>query len=199
MGKFKLGDIVNLKLLGEAHYYIITGFTDYTQEDDEQPDIDCDMILIYPISKLEVVETINQEELNLVAGFKSKDYNVLMDYISRERERMGIFIEPEYLRIVNHDGKPVVNKTKKVERKMTNFGEKDIQKMMNNNDAEIKIETFVGKMNDHLDLLSKAIEEENTDEINSQKEHLEEVRKTLMELEYFQLSKRRSGTSIKVK
>src|SRR6185437_7721859 len=168
------------KLLGEAHYYIITGFTDYTQEDDEQPDIDCDMILIYPISKLEVVETINQEELNLVARFKSKDYNVLMDYISRERERMGIFIEPEYLRIVNHDGEPVVNKTKKVERKMTNFGERDIQRMMDNNDAEIKIETFVGKMNDHLDLLSKAIEEENTDEINSQKEHLEEVRKTLM-------------------
>lgn len=179
MVKFKLGDIVKYKLLGENCYYVITDIANYTQEDDEHPEIECEIALIYPISNLQTIETIGQDELEMVAEFKSRDYILLMDYIQKERERKGRL--PSRVEPVIRDG------------------EKEIRKILEDNGAEIQTELFVGKMNTHLELLLNAINEKDKKEIKFHKEKLEEIRKKLMELEYFQLEQRRNGVSIRIK
>lgn len=179
MAKFKLGDIVKYKLLGENHYYVITDIADYTQEDDEHPEIECEIALIYPIYHSQTIETISQDELEMVAEFKSRDYDLLIDYIEKERERKKY--SPNRVEPVKRDG------------------EKEIRKILEDNGAEIQTELFIGKMNTHLELLLNAINEKNKKEIKFHKEQLEEIRKKLMELEYFQLEQRRSGVSIRIK
>jgi hypothetical protein len=203
---FELGDIVSLRLLGEKHYYIIVDHVDYSQEGDEQPNIKHGTMLIYPVIQSPKVEYVDENELNHVADFKSRDYKMLMEYIKKERERAGWFVQPEYLRIVGDDTikyatnggvKEVVKPVQK--KKVVKYGETEIRKILNNNHTEIVTEEYVGRMNTHLDLLSLAIEKGDDDNIKLQMEQLEKVRAKLMELEYFKLSERRNGTSIKIK
>lgn len=200
--RFNLGDIVRLKALGEEHYYIVVDHVDYSQESDEQPNIKNGIMLIYPVKRSPKVEYMDSSELGYVAEFKSKDYQLLMEYIKKSREREGWFEQPEYLRIIGDDTiKYTGSAVKKVKEpeKPVKFGDKEIQQILNNNHVEIVTEEYVGRMNTHLDLLLLAIEQGDEANIKLQKEQLEKVRSKLMELEYFQLAQRRSGISIKIK
>ena len=202
--QFGLGDIVSLKLLGEKHYYIVVDHVDYSQESDEQPNIKNGVMLIYPVIQIPKVEYVDEKELVHVAKFKSKDYVMLMQYIKKERERAGWFVQPEYLRIVGDDtikyakNGGVVKAVKPPENK-AKFGDTEIRRILNSNHTEIVMEEYVNRMNTHLDLLSLAIANGDENNIELQKEQLEKVRQKLMELEYFKLSERRSGTSLKIK
>lgn len=190
--QFRLGDIVKSKVLGEEHYHIVVDHVDYSQESDEQPNVKVGTMLIYPVIQNPKIEYMSENELLHVAKFKSKDYKLLMEYIKKERERFGLFVQPEYLRIVGDDTIKYANNDGTVKQvmppeKKVKFGNVEIRKILNNNHTEIVIEEYVGRMNIHLDLLSMAIANDDEKNTELQKQQLEKVRQKLMELEYFKL------------
>lgn len=217
MKPFKKGDIVKMKLLGDAHYYMVTEILGQLVEDGEFISADYEIMLLFPISKTISIENMIHEELEEVAGYESRDYELIMDYIIKERNRQGIFTfpkkiedialgvdntsihkdktkaEPTKQAIEPKEAKPSV-KAKKVEKK---FGMNEIDAILKDTTLQDKMDLNVEKMDAHLELLSKAIKEDNLEEIESNKKALEEIRQTLMELEYFQLEVRRKGYSLR--
>lgn len=292
--RFNVGDIVKLKLLGEAHYYMVTDFIDFSANE-KDINVDYDIVLIYPVLENPKIEYTIHKELVKVADFKSKEYKVLMDYIVKERIARGfkdipdnikhvvldevkkpklagekkdklmfevgdivnfrpdfddyIIIEvssfdtdentdtyytitslfpidgKDITKTVNHKdlsliiknnspnyestlqdifetkksmGYPVPEHIKHIlekskgkrhvkEVKKTRMNHNDIKKILEDISGEIKIEMLIHKMNENLDLLNKAIILGHEEKIQLHKNTLEEIRKELMELEYFTL------------
>ena len=201
--KFNIGDIVKLKLLGDAHYYMITDSIDLTQKGEEEIDVDYDMVIIYPIIENPIIETMIHDELEVVAEFESRDYQLLLDYIMRERQILGYSVLPQdvgrivvgratkrqepidYAKDINQVKKPI-KKDKKVE-----FGLKEIDAIMKDEVGQNNINLQRERMDIHLDLLHKAMGNDDKKQIDFHKEKLAEIRLILMELEYFNLGKRR--------
>lgn len=193
--RFGIGDIVKLKLLGDAHYYIITDFIDFSTED--KLSVDYEIVLIYPIQKNPPIEIIAHDELEIVSKFGSRDYTSLIDFIIRERqihkfhelpkavEEAIMLREVEEYEIKNHIIKPVTQSTK--DFKMPTM--KEIKKMLNSTKAEERIKNELNNLNNLLDLLSESIKNKNEKDIKVYKEKLEVVRRKLIELEYFSLHK----------
>lgn len=188
MKKFNVGDIVSMKMLqGEEHYYMVIGETDLTKKGDKKLDVDYDIVIIYPIENNPVIETMIHDELKLEAEYKSKEYELILQDVARKREHLGL---PTFPKSINHViGEDNVNKPKKLAlppaTPKKKFGMKEINAIMRDNHGEKKIEVYKEKMDTHLELLHKAIEEGNEEQIKLQKGQLEKVRQTLMELEYF--------------
>lgn len=192
--RFGIGDIVKLKLLGDAHYYIITDFIDFSTED--KLSVDYEIVLIYPIQKNPPIEIIAHDELEIVSKFGSRDYTSLIDFIIRERQihkfhelpkavEEAIMLREVEDEIKNHIIKPVTQSTK--DFKMPTM--KEIKKMLNSTKAEERIERLESELNNLLDLLSESIKNKNEKDIKVYKEKLEVVRRKLIELEYFSLHK----------
>lgn len=192
--RFGIGDIVKLKLLGDAHYYIITDFIDFSTEDELS--VDYEIVLIYPIQKNPPIEIIAHDELEIVSKFGSRDYTSLIDFIIRERQihrfhelpkavEEAIMLREVEEEIKNHIIKPVTQSTK--DFKMPTM--KEIEKMLNSTKAEERIKKLEGELNNLLDLLNESIKNKNEKDIKVYKEKLEVVRRKLIELEYFSLHK----------
>lgn len=192
--RFGIGDIVKLKLLGDAHYYIITDFIDFSTED--KLSVDYEIVLIYPIQKNPPIEIMAHDELEIVSKFGSRDYISLIDFIIRERQihrfhelpkavEEAIMLREVEEEIKNHIIKPVTQSTK--DFKMPTM--KEIEKMLNSTKAEERIKKLEGELNNLLDLLNESIKNKNEKDIKVYKEKLEVVRRKLIELEYFSLHK----------
>lgn len=192
--RFGIGDIVKLKLLGDAHYYIITDFIDFSTED--KLSVDYEIVLIYPIQKNPPIEIMAHDELEIVSKFGSRDYTSLIDFIIRERQihnfhelpkavEEAIMLREVEEEIKNHIIKPVTQSTK--DFKMPTM--KEIKKMLNSTKAEERIKKLESELNNLLDLLNEAIKNKNEKDIKVYKEKLEVVRRKLIELEYFSLHK----------
>jgi hypothetical protein len=206
--KFDVGDIVKYDGNDEA-YYIITDMMDFTEESDEQPDIDYELMSIFPIKPASDIEMVRHAEcvLKRVAVYGGKKYYDIMESVEQQRVEMGHEGAPEYLvRLFDNlplkaknNGKSLQSKPKFKKVTTTVYDEKEIKRILADEEPSKKMNAFAEKMDLHLDLLHKAMEEGNSVEVDFQKDQLEKVRQTLMELEYFTLNKRRSGTSIRIK
>ena len=236
MRKVELGDIVKLKdRYGndglDGAYYIITDYADFTEESDEQPDVDCEMMQVYPALETPEIAIIHIEKIEIVCANGDAEYEIMLKHIAKDRERNGWYDEPEYFAYLKTNGTPeyrkllneiiqggnatpLLNKRSWYKQDGTRFktntstknnnvkqeyNEKDIAEILADETSQNQIEVYTERLDNHLDLLHKAILENDAGQIDLQKSKLEEVRRTLMELEYFTLNKRRSGTSINIK
>lgn len=196
MEKYNVGDIVKLKMLqGDDHYYMVSRVFDHIKREGRRfKAINYDMILIYPIKDNVTKENMIHEELHLVAEFGSSDYKVLINYIGNERslrKLRPISVEVEDIIFIakynkyKKEGKA----NKETDEKL--FSISKINEIMKDTTNEKQIELYVEKMNTHLDFLFEAINEDDEEKIEISKIKLKEIRKVLMELEYFPLAKRR--------
>lgn len=201
--RFNVGDIVRLKLLGDAHYYMVTDFIDFLAANEKDIDVDYEIVLIYPILKNPKIENMIHEELVKVADFKSKDYRILMDYIIRERIARGFKDIPDNIEHVILDDvkKPRLVGEKKNELMSTNkssrpvkakmkpkkFGIKEINAILNDTKTDNRIEELKIEMDNVLDSLNESIKNKDDENIKLHKEKLENIRRELMELEHFTL------------
>jgi hypothetical protein len=205
MRDFQLGDIVRIKRFSDRVYYMVTDVADFSVEGDEQPDIECELIRIFPVSAITHVEMLDQNELALVAGKEDKEHDIILNFIRKERSMRGIHGEPDWETRIKLTNTPAyqeeVNGYKEVTppvvvKKVT---ANDIKRIVEDDTTDKQIEIYVERMDTHLTLLHIAIKNNQPQEIELQKSKLKEVRNKLMELEYFQMAQRRNGTSINIK
>mgnify|MGYP001362135614 CR=1 FL=1 len=198
------------KNLGDSHYYMITDSIDLSIDENDL-DADYEIVLIYPIKENPEIEKTIHDELTSVAKFNSIDYEILMEYIIRERRSRGMSDIPkniEYIVRESRIGKkldfqnmnlPTIKITptkiqihpykyiKPVKQKYKKFGAKEINEILNDTSTEARIEILKSEMDKILDALSEAMEKKDEKNIELHKNKLEEIRKELMELEYFTL------------
>jgi hypothetical protein len=215
MQEFKIGDIVKLKSTQDITYFIVTDVVDFSKEGDEQPNIECEVGQIYPVDKRFSLNLVNQENLEIVARYNTKESKMMLDFLKREREKLGMFDYPIYIDIVKHnlgqvefeeielkDGtKASVVEPAKKNSPITikpKFGEKEIKAILKDTQAQDEIDTYVEYMDAYLDLLNKALQNGDKKEIEFRKSQLEKVRQKLMELEYFKFVTRPNVMSIKI-
>lgn len=198
--RFNVGDIVRLKLLGDAHYYIVTDFIDFSV-DEKDINVNYEIVLIYPVLENPKIENMIHKELVGVANFKSNDYKVLMDYIIRERIARGFKDIPDNIEhvILGEVKKPKLTggeknelmpinkylKPTKPKAKPKKFGIKEINEILNDTKVDDRIEELIVEMDNVLDSLNESIKNKDDENIKIHKERLENIKRELMELEYF--------------
>jgi hypothetical protein len=206
--EFKIGDIVKVKGFNETmEYFIVTDTIDFTKKGADKPDIECEIGQIFPVTNNFEVFSLNQDRLEIVARKNMKENKMMIDFVIKERQNvLGDYNEPVFLQIIKNNlgqvatnYQPVVAPINKPAIVKPKFGEREIKKILDDTKTQDEIDAYVEHMDIHLSLLHTAIENNDEDDINFQKTQLEKVRQRLMELEYFQLEKRRSGVSIKIK
>jgi hypothetical protein len=195
--EFQIGDIVKVKGFNEkVEYFIVTDTADFTQEGATKPDIECEIGQIFPITSKFELFNLNQDRLELVAGKKTKENAMMIDFIIKERQvRLGEYGEPMFVTVVKHNlgeiefeegiTMKVAEPSKKVAK--PRFGERELKALMNDDTGEKRLKLYIERMDTHLELLHKAIQENNEENIELQKYQLEQVRQELMKLEYFGL------------
>lgn len=215
MKDFGIGDIVKFKGYSDVEYYIVTDIIDFTEEGDENPDIECELGQIFPVENNFSLDLINQDKLELLSKFNTKENDMMIDFLIKEREKLGIFGKPIYMDIVENnlgildleeEDAPVKEAVKPEKSKniypsiaKPRFGEKEIKRILDDTKADEKTNTYSERMNVHLDLLNKAMNDGDEKEVEFQKAQLEKVRNKLMELEYFKMATRMKGVSLRVK
>lgn len=194
MARYNIGDIVKLKMLeGDNHYYMVTDFVDFSVKGEEELsiydigdkklDVDYEIVLIYPVEENPQIENTVHQELRRVAQFKSREYDIIIDYMVRERSRVGYPIIPKNIKhVVGHKSDVKKVKMPKTTKK---FGIAEINDILESDATDNKIKEFVEKMDKQLDFLNEAIKNKDEENIKLHKSNLEEIRQTLMELEYF--------------
>lgn len=196
--KYDVGDIVRLKRLqDDNHYYIVTGVTDLSDKDNL--DFDYDMYLIFPVYENHTMESMIHSELELVADYDSRDYHTLINYVLKNRDARNLSLPikvEEIIKGISAVGTKEAVKEVKVKK---SFSMSDIEDIMKDDTSQKKIDSHVEEMNNYLESLGEAIKNGDEEQIKHNKTKLEEVRQTLMELEYFQLAKRRRGTHTRVR
>lgn len=212
MASYNIGDIVRFSGDDRVIYYMITDILDFEKENgesNEKADVYYVISSVYPVGS-RVSKTSLDSSLIMVARDKSFDHRLLVEYIEKERIKKGKVedgladtfggYEVAFDVAVNSPTSTKNNNDKTaIHKKVEKFGEEEIQGILEDNHGDLMVEEYEGKMNTYLELLLKAINEGDEEEAKLQKERLEEVRKVLLGLDYFQLEKRRDGISIKTR
>jgi hypothetical protein len=195
--EFQIGDIVKVKGFNEkVEYFIVTDTADFTQEGATKPDIECEIGQIFPITSKFDLFNLNQDRLELVAGKQTKENAMMIDFIIKERQvKLGEYGEPMFVTVIKHNlgqiefEEGVTMKVAEPIRKNARpkFGERELKALMNDKTGEKTMEVYIERMDTHLELLHKAIQENDEEAIELQKYQLDQVRLKLMQLEYFGL------------
>ena len=197
---FNLGDIVSMRIIGDEHYYMITDHVDFTSGDGKIVDIDYEVVLLYPTTREPVPENIMHDELEVVAKFNSEEYKEIMEFVAINRTRNGCREFPNEIEHIAYDLDEVLSVYEKNPFKVVKeFGAKEIKEILEDTKGQEQVDLYVDRMNIHLGLLHEAINKGDTEQIEFNKTKLEEVRQTLIELEYFPLAKRRAGVHTRIK
>lgn len=196
MQPFEIDDIVKFIWTDDGNYYFkivdISDFSFIDEHDDIIEDFEYKLERIYPITNINIFEFGTHEELDIVAKNNSSEHKLIIEYIEEIKESYSKYShedkdkDKDNFKHVTETKNDKNNKNNK-KKKSIKFGEKEIKKILDNDKADILMEEYIGRMNTHLELLSKAISEDNLEKINFQKEQLKKVRDVLMELEYFGL------------
>lgn len=176
----EVGDIVNFR--PDFADYMIIEVSNF--DTDENTNTYYTITSLLPIDGEDITKTVNYKDLSLLIKNNSPVYeNVLQDFFET-RKSMGYPPVPEHIKHIleKSKGKRHVKKVKK-----TRINHNDIKEILEDTSGEIKIEILIHKMNENLDLLNKAIILGHEEKIQLHKNTLEEIRKELMELEYFTL------------
>lgn len=180
---------------------------------DEEPDIDYEVTLIYPINPAMISENATSDELSLIAKHESRDYELLIDYILSERHHAGYSSMPKRLRNIIYGetesdtdvfsslffGGTLLTSFLRgeahkealeieVEEELDSEKMDELASLMDSTASEERIVTNVSNMNDALERLKEALSGDDESEINAIKVELTNIRQELIELEYFSLS-----------
>lgn len=121
MKEFNIGDVVKIKtdMHGDDVLFMVVDFADFTEpsKHGEKPviDIDYELMQIYPIMKTSKYMTLSQNDLMLHARKDSRDYELLLKMLQKERERRNWFGVPDYIDVANRNIK-AISKYMKEER-----------------------------------------------------------------------------------
>jgi predicted GNAT family acetyltransferase len=203
-----VGDIVSIHGYENDVFVVADSTIDEHFEDYEDEEIEYEVHRIFPIYDDEALASILvvvDEDISGCLARAGTQYAFDMyAHTIKKRQELFIYREPEWLRMIGFSLKDFTNdiedgKISAPNRKPVKFNKDAFTRMMSSEEAEDKIEIFTEKMDTHLTLLHKALQEENQKEIDFQKEQLGKVRDELMQLEYFKMADRRDGTSLRVK
>ena len=176
----EVGDIVNFRH-DFFNGYIIIEVSSF--DTDENTDTYYTITSLLPIDGKDITKTASHKDLSLIIKNNSPNYESILQDIFETRKSKGYPV-PEHIKHIleKSKGKRHVKKVKK-----TRMNHNDIKKTLEDISGEIKIEMLIHRMNENLDLLNKAIILGHEEKIQLYKNTLEEIRKELMELEYFTL------------
>lgn len=193
--KFKIGDIVKVKGYTGVDYFIVTDRADFTKVNATKPDIECEIGQVFPVMRDFETFSMNQDKLELVAGRETNENAMIVNFVIKERQmKLGEYGEPMFVSVIKHnlglvtheDGMVMrVAQPPKQHKKPKRKFEDRINEILADNTAEKKIEEYAKDMDVHLELLYKAIQEDDKKEIEIQKNQLLTIRQELMKLEYF--------------
>lgn len=93
---FNIGDVV--KIDDESELWIVLDYVDYSSTD-----IEYELMRIIPVRKNEEYTVCQQEDLSFHTKYNSKPYELLIDFINKERGRLGLFDEPQFIEIVRNN------------------------------------------------------------------------------------------------
>lgn len=106
MSDFNLGDVVKIKnSKDENECYMITDIADFSFKLDGKTvkDIEYELMKMYPIDEESKTIHRKQNTLDLVAQLKSSKHKLLLQFILKERAKIGYFETPDYMNIVKNN------------------------------------------------------------------------------------------------
>ncbi len=205
---YKVGDIVKEK--GTNFYFIVASSVRVNPKDDENDGTHAQYSLypIYPATHNgdddEILALHN--DLMPIARHDEHGYANAVEVLIRMRNKNGVFVFSEKVENLLIEKLEVHGAKLRSQRNTGNSKEKvnkdvgkEFEKMMSDDTNSKKMAEYTEMMDEHLDLLNKAIKDGDKNQIEINKHELEAIRKVLMELEYFSLNKRRKGAHTRVK
>lgn len=110
MQEFNIGDIVRLKD-NDSILFMVVDVADFTEpsKHGEKPviDIDCELMQVYPILKNAKYTTVSQNDIDSHARRESKDSEILLRLIQKDRERNGWYGVPDFIEVANNNMKAI--------------------------------------------------------------------------------------------
>lgn len=132
--EYNIGDIIKIGNTEKAEYFIITDFEkDWYQ-----------LALIYPVSELVTAIRTFSNNFKCVAKYNTKDFEVVMSFINKERLKMNIHGESSYMNMVKHN----LNSKERIIQRISQVDESIIEERV-----EIDIERITN-IDDGLDLMN---------------------------------------------
>ena len=178
---YEVGDLIKDK--HNHNYHIIIDIIDYTDEEGlEHMDVEYECVTIYPMEYDENMFT--QDEIYLINKYDTDEFHDSMERIQSLRDSRRY--SEVYI-----DGEIFIDEINISEDIHKSRSKIDIPKIMNDTESDDMMKEYLSRMNIHLDLLNVAIEKNDANEIKFNKDKLEHIRQTLMELEYFPFERKR--------
>jgi hypothetical protein len=111
MREFSIKDMVRLKE-DDKVLFMVVDYADFTQPaTNGKPiiDIDYELMQIYPISKNSKYSTVGQNDLEIKEPYGTRNYQLLMSFIQKDREKKGWYGTPDFIEIAESNLKSIAN------------------------------------------------------------------------------------------
>lgn len=192
-------DIVRRIGVDESHYYIINNIYEdnpMIYEDNADANNNVEITLIYPITGREETETVNRDDLKLIAKYPSKIHFKMLEYVKIQRDNLGLIHQPDYLKNIDNYNKSYDDRKNEVDntysdskKKITKtLDRKEFHRMLRSDEGRRRIERNLKELDKQLDFLYISMKKGDKVEIEIHKKRLEEIRSNLMELEHYKLN-----------
>lgn len=97
MQKFNIGDIVKMKE-NENILFIIVDVADFSEKG--VVDIDYEMMQVFPIQRNSKYANVSQADIMIHAETDTKDSEILLRFIQKDREKAGWFGVPDFAHVI---------------------------------------------------------------------------------------------------
>jgi len=103
MNWFNIGDAVYLKKVGGTQIFMVVDFLEYQEflTDEVAEDKDYEIMQIYPVQEDASFEIVKYDELAIHSRLGSVNNEMLHHIIKKDREDMGLYGVPDFVRIAN--------------------------------------------------------------------------------------------------
>jgi hypothetical protein len=99
MREFNIKDIVRMK--GDMDtLYMVVDYADFSQvakNGREIPDIDYDLMQIYPIIEKAKIKTVRQADIEIKDVIGSRNHELVLNFVKKDREKRGWFGTPDFI------------------------------------------------------------------------------------------------------
>lgn len=186
VSEFKVGDIVSIENRPSEYFYIISSIIDFTQKGDDSQDIHYELVLIAPIIRSVKVELLKSDKFTSVLKLGTPAHKLLVDYIKKEREEKGISNDAYYLSVSNSNPENIF-KNKNISKDSA----RQIRRMLASDGGERRIQSLLKQLDRRLEMYHRSLIDNRKRHAEGHLEHLKEIHRELMELEYFKFDKRK--------
>lgn len=114
MRKFYIKDIVSMKE-NEDVLFMVVDYMDFTESISNGKniiDIDYELMQIYPVQKDSKYATVSQNDLMIKEKRGSRNYELLLGFINKDREKNGFYGTPDFIQVSDRNIKTIANAEK---------------------------------------------------------------------------------------